>query len=99
MNLDLSLDGVSVSTDPEDADLARHVKGLAEAGRDLADHVSGEDRQQCSQCGRKRRTRPLALQDDQGRPVLAPVCAGCQRDLAEQRMELARQQVAEDEDA
>lgn len=91
MNLDLSTDGVSVSTDPEDAKLAGHVKATAESVRDLATYVAGETRQPCHQCGKTRACRPLALQDERGEPTLAPVCAGCQETLAEQRMEMARQ--------
>lgn len=90
MDFDLSLDGVSFSSDPEDAELAGHVKGVAEATRDLATYVAGESRQTCHACGETRTCRPLALQDDSGQPVKAPTCAECQTKFVDQRLSMAR---------
>lgn len=92
MNLDLSFDGVSVSTDPEDAELARHAKATAESVRDLATYVAGEARTQCHNCGNTRACRPVAVKGNNGQAVKAPTCAECQAHYVDARVEREEQQ-------
>lgn len=95
MKVDLSDDSVGVEASKHDVEVARHLKATAESVRDLATTFAGENRGTCQHCGKTRPTRPLALQNEQGAPVLAPVCAKCQRELANQRIEQARRAQAE----
>lgn len=99
MNLDLTLDGIAVSTDPEDAELASHVKDTARSVRDLATYVARESIEQCGNCGDKRPTRPLGLVNEQGRVRKVPVCAECQEEFIDHRIEQQQADPPEDDDA